>query len=209
MERRTFLNSMAGLGAAYAVTLPDPAQFMPTKPSNEKWAILFGTWCGTARDAALWVSEGLGGIAAVFDVRQKPDLKPYDHLVIGTAIHGGKGPQLLESYIQENVNDLKSKIRGLFVVCGSGGDHPSAKTQATYIDAYLGKLCQLSTIPPGRAFPGRITKALLSEEDYKALDNMHKRQNKPFDDYDHLSRWECMEFGKAILAAQSPAAKKQ
>ena len=94
-------------------------------------------------------------------------------------------------------------------ICGSGGDHPSAKTQATYIDAYLGKLCQLSTIPLGRAFPGRITKALLSEDDYKALDSMYKRQNKPFDDYDHLSRWECMEFGKAILAAQSPPAKKQ
>ena len=208
MERRTFLNGIAGMGAAYAMSYPDPVQFMPTKASNEKWAILFGTWCGSARDAALWVSEGLGGIAAVFDVLQKPDLKPYNHLVIGTAIHGGKGPQLLESFIQENVADLKSKIRGLFVVCGSGGDHPGAKTQATYIDGYLAKLCQVST-PPNRAFPGRITKALLSEEDFKALDNMYKKQNKPFDDYDHLSRWECMEFGKAILASQSPAAKKQ
>jgi menaquinone-dependent protoporphyrinogen IX oxidase len=196
------------MGAAYAISVPDPVQFMPTKASNEKWAVLFGTWCGSARDAALWVSEGLGGIAAVFDVRLKPDLKPYDHVVIGTAIHGGKGPQLLESYIQENVADLKSKVRGLFVVCGSQGDHPGPRTVAAYIDGYLAKLCQASA-PASRAFPGRITKALLSEEDYKMLDNMYKGQNKPFDDYDHLSRWECMEFGKAILASRSPAAKKQ
>jgi hypothetical protein len=207
LKRRTFLNGMAGMGAAYAVALPDPSQFMPVKTSNEKWAVLYATWCGSARDAALWIGEGLAGIAAIFDVRQKPDLKSYDHLVIGTAIHGGKGPQLFESYIQENAEALKSKIAGLFTVSGSGGDHPNEKTKATYIDTYLGKLCQLSTIPPGRAFPGRITKALLSEEDYKSLDSMYKRQNKPFDDYDHLSRWECMEFGKALLAPPTPPKK--
>jgi menaquinone-dependent protoporphyrinogen IX oxidase len=203
MERRTFLNGVAGLGAAYTMSGLGPVQYIP-KASNEKWAVLFGTWCGTARDAGVWISEGMGGIAAVFDARQKPDLKSYDHLIIGTAIHGGKGPKELEEHIQASMADIKGKIRAFYVVCGSGGGRPGPQAQTNYIDNYLAKLCQ-SSAPANRVFPGRITKILLSPEDYKALENFLK----PFENYDHLDRWECLEFGKQILAARSGAARKQ
>jgi menaquinone-dependent protoporphyrinogen IX oxidase len=206
MERRTFLNSLAGIGAVYTLGTLDPPQFI-LKSSNEKWAIVFGTWCGSARDAAVWISEGMGGLATVFDVRQKPDLKPYDHLIIGTAIHSGKGPKQFEDYIQGSAADLKGKIRAYFAVCGSGGDRPGPQTQTNYIDDYLAKLCK-TTAPLNRALPGRITKTLLSEGDFKILDTFHKSQNKPFDDYDHLSRWECMEFGRQILASRAAPANK-
>jgi len=206
MERRTFLNGLAGMGAAYTLGALDPPQYMP-KASKEKWAIVFGTWCGTARDAGTWISEGMGGIAAVFDVRQKPDLKAFDHAIIGTAIHGNKAPKELEEYLQASQADLKDKVRAFYVVCGSGGDRPGPQVQTAYIDNYLAKLCQ-TTAPMNRAFPGRITKVLLSAEDYKALEAFHKSQNKPFDDYDHLARWECMEFGRQILANRSAPAKK-
>jgi hypothetical protein len=86
MERRVFLG---GMGAAYPVSAAASPQFTPV-PSREKWAVVFGTWCGTARDAGMWISEGMGGIAAVFDARQKPDLKAYDHLIIGAAIRAGR-----------------------------------------------------------------------------------------------------------------------
>ena len=43
-------------------------------PSDKKVAVLFATWCGSSRDAAVWISEGMGGIAKVFDVRENPDL---------------------------------------------------------------------------------------------------------------------------------------
>ena len=199
MERRTFLNGLAGAGAVYSISAIASPQFIPTA-SKEKWAVLFGTWAGTARDAGVWISEGMGGIAAVFDARQKPDLKAYDHLVIGTAIHGGKGPKQFEEFIQENIADVKDKVRGYYVVCGSGGDRPGPQAQTNYIDNYLVKLCQTSA-PISRAFPGRITKSLLSAEDAKVIER--------FTDYDHLDRWECMEFGKKILAARSAPAKKQ
>jgi menaquinone-dependent protoporphyrinogen IX oxidase len=207
MERRTFLNGLAGMGAVYTMSALNPPQFIP-KDSKEKWAVLFGTWCGTARDAGIWISEGMGGIAAVFDARQKPDLKSYEHLIIGTAIHSGKGPKELENIIQAYAADIKNKIRAYYVVCGSGGDRPSPQTQTNYIDNYLAKLCQASA-PANRVFPGRITKVLLSPEDYRNLEAFHKSLNRPFDDYDHLSRWECMEFGRQILAARSAPAKKQ
>jgi menaquinone-dependent protoporphyrinogen IX oxidase len=208
MERRAFLSSIAGMGAIYAMNIADPAQYIPSRVSKEKWAVLFGTWCGTARDAGIWISEGMRGIADIYDVRQKPDLKSYDHLIIGTAIHNGKGPKELEQYLQSFAADLKSKIRAYYVVCGSGGDRPSQQTQTAYIDNYLAKLCQTAA-PVSRVFPGRITKILLSDEDFKALEAFHQRQNKPFDDYDHLERWECMAFGGAILAGGSVPAKKQ
>jgi len=208
MERRSFLGGIAGMGAVYALSVPAPAQYIPSRVSNEKWAVVFGTWCGSARDAGIWISEGMAGIAAVFDVRQKPDLKGYDHVIVGTAIHGGKGPKELEDYLQGSLADLKGKIRAYYAVCSSGGDRPGPQAQVAYIDNYLAKICQ-ATAPANRVFPGRITKALLSDEDHKALEGFYKNQNRPFDDYDHLARWECMEFGRAILAARSAPAKKQ
>jgi len=61
MERRTFINlGLTGLGTTLAMANSVPAQFIP-KPSKEKWAVLFGTWYGTARDASVWISEGMGG----------------------------------------------------------------------------------------------------------------------------------------------------
>jgi len=202
MERRSFLNGIAGMGAAYSVAALEPVQFFP-KASAEKWAVIFGTWCGTARDAAMWISEGMGGIAAVFDARQKPDLKAYDHLIIGTAIHGGKGPNEFEEIIKANIDDVKSKVRAYYVVCGNRMDRPSAQTEQMYITGYLGKLCQASA-PANRAFSGRITKALLSEADLKMLEGVFK----PLEDYDHLARWDCMMFGRQILASRSAPAKK-
>jgi menaquinone-dependent protoporphyrinogen IX oxidase len=197
MERRTFLNGLAGMGAAYSMSAVASPQFTP-RPSQAKWAVVFGTWAGTARDAGMWISEGMGGIAAVFDARQKPDLKAFDNLIIGTAIHGGKGPKEFEDFIQANIADIKDKVRGYYIVCGNRGDRPSPQTHQMYIDNYLAKLCQ-TTAPVSRVFPGRITKSLLSEEDAKVIER--------FSEYDHLARWECMEVGNQILAG-SRAAKK-
>jgi menaquinone-dependent protoporphyrinogen IX oxidase len=196
MERRTFLNGLAGVGAL-AVTSP---QFIPFS-SPAKWAVVFGTWCGTARDAGMWISEGMGGIAAVFDARQKPDLKAYDHLIIGTAIHGGKGPKELEDLVQANIQDVKAKVRAYYAVCGNGGDRPWVATQSNYIDNYLAKLCQ-ATVPSNRIFPGRITKALLPQSDIANLTNVFKQRNILFEDYDHLARWDCLQFGRQILQNQ-------
>ena len=126
----------------------------------------------------------------------------YDYLIIGTAIHGGKGPKEFEELIQANIADVKSKVKAYYVVCGNGGDRPNQQTQERYIDNYLAKLCQAS-VPANRVFSGRITKALLSEEDIKRLEGVFH----PFEDYDHLSRWDCLQFGRQILTAASAPAK--
>lgn len=203
MERRTFL---AGMSAAYPMSAAASSQFTAV-PSKEKWAVVFGTWCGSARDAGMWISEGMGGIAAVFDARQRPDLKAYDHLVIGTAIRDGKGSEEFENLIQANIGVVKARVRAYYAVCGNGGDRPWVATQQQYIDNYLAKLCQ-TPAPQNRIFPGRITKALLSESEAKMLEGFFKQMDIPFEDYDHLARWDCLQFGCAILRSRSAPAKK-
>lgn len=180
-------------------------QFMPFA-SKEKWAVVFGTWCGTARDAGMWISEGMGAIAAVFDARQKPDLKAYDHLIIGTAIRGGRGPKEFEDLIQANIGEVKAKVRAYYAVCGNRGDRPWVATEKQYIDDYLAKLCQTAA-PHKRIFPGRITKALLLESEIKMLEDFFRQQGLPFEDYDHLARWDCLYFGREIRRARSGAAR--
>jgi menaquinone-dependent protoporphyrinogen IX oxidase len=202
MERRTFVNlGLTGLGTTLMMANAAPAQFIP-KPSKEKWAVLFGTWYGSARDASVWVSEGMGGIASVFDVRQVPaDLGTYDHLIIGTAIHGGRGPKDLDDYISKNVDRIQSKIRGLFVVCGNLGKTPGPQQVKDYVDGYLGKLCRASSVP-SRAFGGRITQVLMPEAEFKSIADMYVKIGGPAGDWDNLNRMECLKLGREIYAAK-------
>lgn len=203
MERRTFINlGLAGLGTTLAMANPAPMQFIP-KPSKEKWAVLFGTWYGTARDASVWISEGMGGIASVFDIRQVPaDLSTYDHLIVGTAIQGGKGPKTLEDYISKNADQLKNKIRGLFAVCGNLGKQPGPQQVQMYIDGYLAKLCRADSVPK-RVFGGRITQALMPEAEYKGIADMYAKIGGPSGDFDNLNRMECLKLGKEIRSAKA------
>ena len=73
MDRKSFLKlGMVGIFSSIA-SKAWALKYYPN-PSGKKWAILYATWCGTSRDAAVWISEGMGGIADVFDVRENPDL---------------------------------------------------------------------------------------------------------------------------------------
>jgi len=202
MERREFfkLGLAAGVGA---VTLTNSAlalDYYPT-PSGKKCAVLFGTWCGSSRDAAVWISEGMGGIADVFDVRENPDLKGFDHLVIGGSVRSMVTPKELQEYIAKNKGALKSKIRALFAICGNGEKPVGPAQKAALIDNHLAKLCEVGTLP-SRVFNGRITKALLDPETRKMMEDMYpKIAGKPLEDYDLLKRSDCLAFGSEILAA--------
>jgi menaquinone-dependent protoporphyrinogen IX oxidase len=202
MERRTFLNlGIAGLGTTVAMASPVPFQFIPN-PSKEKWAVLYGTWYGTSRDASIWISEGMGGIAAVFDVRQVPsDLEKYDHLVVGTSIQSAKGRKELQAYLEANAGKLKNKIRGLFAVCGNRGQKPGPQQTTDLIDNYLAKLCQVGAVPK-HVFGGRITKSVMPPDVYQSIEKMYGSMNIPLP-MDNLSRSECLQFGNEILAGKA------
>jgi menaquinone-dependent protoporphyrinogen IX oxidase len=202
MERRDFfkLGLAAGAGTIALANNARALEYYPN-PSDKKCAVLYGTWCGSSRDAAVWISEGMGGIADVFDVRENPDLKGFDHIVVGGSIRSGVTRQELQDYIAKNKGSMKSKIRGLFAVCGNGERPVGPEQKTALIDNHLAKLCEVSYIP-SKVFNGRITKSLLDPKTRKMMEDMYpKLAGKPLDDYDLLKRADCLTFGKEILAA--------
>jgi menaquinone-dependent protoporphyrinogen IX oxidase len=201
MERRDLfkLGLAAGAGTMTLTSHALALDYYPA-PSDKKCAVLFATWCGSSRDAAIWISEGMGGIADVFDVRENPDLTKFDHIVIGGSIRSGATRKELQDYIAKNRGTLKTRIRALFAVCGNGEKPVGPAQKAALIDNHLAKLCEVSNIP-SKVFNGRITKALLDPENRKRMEDMYPQfAGKTLEDYDLLKRSDCLAFGKEVLA---------
>jgi menaquinone-dependent protoporphyrinogen IX oxidase len=194
MDRRTFLKTILAVGG---VTLIGASESYALKlfphQGKQKWAVLFGSRYGSTRDASLWISEGMGAIADVFDARENPDLSSFDAIVVGSGIYSGKIDAPLETYLARNAATISNRIKALFIVCG-GGDTPRAQG---YIDA-LAKSCGAKPALT-KVFSGRLTIKLLNPPDYKIEEEVAKRQNHPFEDYDHLQRKDCLKFGEEIL----------
>jgi len=194
MDRRTFLKTiLAGGGLTLLSSQSDALKLFPN-PGKQKWAVLFGSRYGSTRDASLWIAEGMGWVADIFDARENPDLTSYDGIILGSGIYYSKIDQPLEAYLTKNAPAISGKVKALFAVCGSGGT-PRAQ-------AFLDTLADFCKAKPSlqRSFPGRMTKKLLSTDDYKRLEESFKQQKRPFEDYDNLQRKDCLQFGEAILA---------
>jgi menaquinone-dependent protoporphyrinogen IX oxidase len=85
-------------------------------PSKQKWAILFGSRYGRTRDASLWIVEGRGWVADIFDARENPDLTSYDGIIVGSGIYYSKIDQPLGAYLIKNVHAISGKAKALFAV---------------------------------------------------------------------------------------------
>jgi len=196
MKKRTFVKGL--LLSAGALLWPKKAkalEYYPNK-SDKKWAVLYATWCGSTRDAGLWISEGMDGIANVFDVRENPDLSQYDHVVIGGAIRSNVTSQELQDYLKKNRGILKNKIRGYFAVCGNMMRPVGPEQTKLLIDNHLAQLTGVGNVP-SKIFLGRITYGLMEPEVRKQMEGFKMPE------YDNLKRSECMEFGKELLKAAS------
>jgi menaquinone-dependent protoporphyrinogen oxidase len=205
MERRTFLNiGAAGLGSL-AVAAPLRAQFIPQpSQSKEKWAILFATKYGTTRDAAVWVSEGMGAIADVYDIRKPPaNLAEYNHLVIGTAIMGFAMLPDMKKFLADNAAGIKGKVRGLFAVCGNLRNMPGEAQVKQYIDDMLAPAAGVTSSVPRNVFGGRITKVIWEPAEYKSNMDTYASMKVSTDDLDNLKREDCMKLGAEILAKKA------
>ena len=194
MNRRTFLKTFLIGGGLTTLASNSYALKLFPRPGKQKWAILFGSRYGSTRDASLWISEGMGGIAEAFDARESPDLSSFEYIVVGSGIYRGKIDTYLADYLTKNSSSIANKIKALFVVCGAG-DSPRAQA---FVDV-LTKACQTKPALI-KIFSERITKKLLNEEDYKIEEEVFKRRNEPYEDYDRLKRSDCLKFGEEILS---------
>jgi menaquinone-dependent protoporphyrinogen IX oxidase len=194
MKKRDFLK--IGIISVVALFIPKKLralEYYPNK-SDKKWAVLYSTWCGSSRDAGVWISEGMDGIANVFDVRENPDLSKYDNIIIGGSIRTGKTSDQLQEFIIKNKGVIIERIRGLYVVCGNMMQPIGSEQKKALIDNHLAKICGNINVP-SKVFPGRITLGLLDPESRKLMEQMKMQE------YDNLKRADCMAFGKEVLAA--------
>ena len=190
-KRQFFKIGLLGVGALVLSKKTSALEYYPTK-NDKKWAILYSTWCGSSRDAAIWISEGMDGIANVFDVRENPDLSGYQNIIVGGSIRGGEVSEVMKKYLGRNNPSLKNRICGLFVVCGNRMTPPTPQQTTELIDNRLAKLCKVKSVV-SKVFLGRVTYGLMDDEARKML----KGFNMP--EYDNLKRSYCMAFGKEII----------
>ena len=191
-KREFFKTGLLTLGALFVSRKAMSLEYYPTT-KNVDWAILYGTWCGSSRDASLWISEGMDGIADVFDVRENPDLSKYKHLVVGGSIRSGAVPKELQDYLTGNKDKISGKIRGVFAVCGNMMQPVTPELNDRLFKNHLFKFTGTLDVPQ-KAFLGRITWGLMEpavRDQMKAMPGMKE--------YDNLKRSECMEFGKQVL----------
>jgi len=133
-------------------------------------------------------------------VREDPDLKAFDHIVVGGSIRSGNTTPELQDYLGKHGDSIKGKVRGLFAVCGNGERPVGPQQKASYIDNHLARLTESGTVP-SRVFNGRITKALLDPGDRQRMEAMYPSlAGKQLEDYDLLKRADCLALGREILA---------
>jgi hypothetical protein len=96
---------------------------------------------------------------------------------------------------EKNVGLISNKVKAVFVVCGAAGKPPAKE----YADN-LAKLCHASSVLR-KDLPGRMTKRLLTDKDFKMLEEYFKGRNVPFSEYDRLERKDCLLFGEEIPKA--------
>jgi hypothetical protein len=87
---------------------------------------------------------------------------------------------------------ISPRTRALFIVCG-GGESPRTQEYVNVLATSCGAKPSLTKI-----FPGRVTKRLLTPEDYKVQEDVARRRNQPLKDYDRLRRSDCLKFGEEI-----------
>ena len=189
-RRRFFALGLTGIGAGAMSDEAWALKYFP-KASDKKWAVLYATWCGSARDAAVWISEGMGGIADAFDVRENAELRGFDHIVVGSAIRMGKISPELQQYLEKNRQWIKDKVRGVYTVCGNMRQPVTPEVVKSQIADQLTPLCGAKELP-GHVFLGRVTPILLEPEVREMMKSMGE--------YDNLKRAECMAFGKEVLS---------
>jgi hypothetical protein len=197
MKKREFLKAgLLGLGVFLLPGKATALEFYP-RPSDKKWAVLFGTWCGTSRDAGIWISEGMDGIANVFDVRENPDLSKYDHVVIGGSVRSNQIHSGLMEYLEKNREVIEGKVRGLFAVCGNMMQPVGEEQHSAFIDYQLSSQTGAFNVP-SKVFLGRITWGLMEPD---VRERMQSYPNMV--EYDNLNRMDCLAFGKQILEKTS------
>jgi hypothetical protein len=183
MHRRHFLKT--GLAGIAALSIPGTIKALaPTLQSSGKWAVLYGSKCGSTKNAATWINEGMGDIASVVDITTNPKVADFDYIVIGGWIDSAQLTSSVKSFVTTNKAALKDKIRGLFTLCGNSGKAVGPAQIKSYLTDQIVSLSGVTDMP-AKLFNGR------SDPSCNGLGIT----------YDLLKKEDCVAFGKQIVDA--------
>lgn len=184
MVRRHFLKTgLVGIGTL-AIPGTIKALGASLQDSGKTWAIIYSSQCGSTKDAATWINEGMGSIASVVDITTTPKVADYDYVIIGGWIDAGALVSNAKNYVTSNKTALKDKIRGLFTVCGNSGKAVGQTQISNYLTNQIVSFSGV-TDKPAKLFNGR------SDPKCNGLGVT----------YDLLKKEDCVAFGKQIIDA--------
>ncbi len=189
MERRAFCKTgFAGIGALALSGTIQAMEYSLKASDKKKWVILYGSQCGSTKEYADYINEGLGGIADVIDIAQTvPDINDYEHFIIGGWRNANNiMPSGIPNFINANKASLKEKIRGVFVVLGNNGN-------ATLNSSLIKFLDEKMVTPVG--VPNLPAKVLFGRSNPQCNGTQFS--------YDNVSKDAGVDFGKSIHATHT------
>jgi hypothetical protein len=185
MDRRNFCKLGAtGLGALALSSQTSALEKVVSSPAK-KWAIVYGSKCGSSKEYAGFINEGLGGIAEVIDIEVKtPNIGDYDIFIIGGWRSGNTVmPDKIPSFVKNNKTALKDKIKGMFVVLGNNGTPVLNSDMTTFLKNTL------------------ITPAGVNQNLGKVFFGRSVKLCNGFDkEYDNVKKEDGVAFGQKILS---------
>jgi menaquinone-dependent protoporphyrinogen oxidase len=139
-----------------------------------KCLVVYGSKYGSTAEVARAIAEGLGADAA--DAASRPDVNPYEVIVLGSPIYSGDYLRSVVDFIRENKSLLAQRKVAAFITAaadwasspGLTGEQDAALfTQQAYADG-LAKLAG-GAVLAARGFGGRLIPEQLDPRDYNTL----------------------------------------
>jgi menaquinone-dependent protoporphyrinogen IX oxidase len=170
--------------------------------NHSRALIVYGTrWGGTIKVAEKIgeILRGEGYLVDIFDAKNSSQVDPYDLIIVGSGISGGKWTKEAEIFLQRNAAMLRVKKTALFVSCGMVEREKDEQDKAR--KEYLVKVSNKYGLTPiGYGFFGGV---LDFKAKYNTLDrilvNSSKGRlkkmgvdiSKPYDfrDWDQIEDW--------------------
>ena len=174
-----------------------------------KCLVVYGSKYGSTREVAQAVADGLG--ADLADAEERPDIGPYDVIVLGSPIYAGDYLDAVTSFVRDSRDELGKRKMAAFITAAAdmeidpgltGDEDELLLTQQDYADG----LAEMAggQILDTRGFGGRLVPEQLDETDRKMLSWFYRflmhDELKGFDllDLPEAKRWG--EKLKSLLA---------
>ncbi len=195
MDRRNFCKTgLAGMGVLAFAGKLQAIEHSAFASGKKQWAIIYGSQCGSTKEYAGYINEGMGGIADVVDIATTtPAVNDYEYLIIGGWRNAGSVmPEGIPKFINDNKTALKNKIKGLFVVVGNNGNATLSSSLTQFLNDKM------------------VTPAGVTNVSSKVLFGRSDPQcNGLGFTYDNVKKEAGVDFGKSIAATHTRLNRKE